>query len=167
MSMCCPSSQKQLGHCCTLARCVLERTKGRKEKWSSDWVAIDRPFVPSGTILPCLPIFPLFPLSLFLSLFLSLDLFLMLLNILPPVPWLGVQVALPELHYIKASMLHSWQPALHCPDVITTLRPWNRSILALWQLGNPPLSRSVFASWKIKLVCSFGCQNKACNTLVV
>lgn len=89
-----------------------------------------------------------------LLIFLSLNLW----NALPSVPFPWVQVALPELRYIKASMLHSWQPALHCPDVITTLLPWNRSFLALWQLSNPPLSSSRFAT--LKTVCSFGCQNK-------
>lgn len=44
------------------------------------------------------------------------------------------QGVLLELHYIKASMLHAWQPTLHFSYVITTLLPWNWSILALWQL---------------------------------
>lgn len=44
------------------------------------------------------------------------------------------QGVLLELHYIKASMLHAWQPTLHFSYVFTTLLPWNWSILALWQL---------------------------------
>lgn len=107
---------------------------------SSDWLVIDGLFAPSETSLPPVPM--LCSLSLFQSLLLSLSsisLPLMLLNALPSVPSLWVQVALPDLHYMKASMLRSWQPALHCPDVITTRLPWNWSFLALWQLGNPPL----------------------------
>lgn len=37
--------------------------------------------------------------------------------------------------------------------------PWNWSVLALWQLVNPPLSSSV--STIPKTICSLGCQNKA------
>lgn len=111
--------------------------EGRRK--GSDWLVIDGLFVPSETIPAALPIFPV---PSHLLIFLSLNLW----NGLPSVPFPWVQVALPELHYIKASMLHSWQPALHCPDVITTLLPWNRSLLALWQLSNPPLSSSMFAT---------------------
>lgn len=85
--------------------------------------------------------------------------FLKILNVLPSLPELWVRMALSELHYVKARMPHSWQPALHCPDVITILRPWNWSVLALWELVNPPLSSSV--STIPKTICSLGCQNKA------
>lgn len=81
------------------------------------------------------------------------------LNVLRCLTELRVQVALLELHYVKKSMPHSWQRALHCPDVITILHPWNWSILALWHFSNPPLSSSV--STTPKTICSPGCQNKA------
>lgn len=49
----------------------------------------------------------------------------------------GFKGAPPKSNSAKASMLHSWQPALHRPDVIAILRPWNWSVLAPWQLRNP------------------------------
>lgn len=131
----------------------------------SHWLDIDGSFLPSKIILPSFPVFLLFSLFFILhfSLSLSLSVSLMLWNVLPSVPSPWVQGPLPQLHYIKASMLHPWQPTLHFPDVITTVLPWNRSVLALWQFGNPPLSTSVFpADHHVKKLCSLGCQNKAC-----
>ena len=62
-----------------------------------DWLLMD---YLSEIILPCLPVLPLFPL--FQSPPLPISLSLMLLNVSPSVPSPWVQVALPELHYIKA-----------------------------------------------------------------
>lgn len=115
----------------------------------SDWMAIDMLYFPSETRLLLLPVFPLLSFCLSCSVFsLLISLSLKLPSVLLCVPLQWVQGALPELHYIKAGMLRSWQPALHCPDVITTLLPWNWSVLALWQLGNPPLSSSYVHQFK-------------------
>lgn len=116
--------------CCLVSEEKNSQMRSKKETRSSNWLFTGVRFVPYETYMAFLPAFPLCSLLLCWLLCSSL----MLLNVLPSVPLLRVQGVLPELHYIKASMLHAWQPTLHFSYVITTLLPWNWSILALWQL---------------------------------
>lgn len=119
-----------------MARCELKKRKGRRGGKRSDWWVINGIIIRSAAILPgsqgregeSAP-----------SPSLVMSLSLTILSLLPAAvsEFRGFAGAPPKSNSAKASMLHSWQPALHRPDVIAILRPWNWSVLAPWQLRNP------------------------------